>query len=95
MMLARRRLSAIARPQVVARLRRPPLTLPFTRHNATSSSKPPDVQHAVISAFDLFSIGVGPSSSHTVGPMRAGKIFIQDIQELDLLQKVKSVKITL
>lgn len=31
------------------------------------------VGHAVISAFDLFSIGVGPSSSHTVGPMRAGK----------------------
>lgn len=26
--------------------------------------------HAVISTFDLFSIGVGPSSSHTVGPMR-------------------------
>lgn len=27
-------------------------------------------EHAVISTFDLFSIGVGPSSSHTVGPMR-------------------------
>lgn len=26
---------------------------------------------------DLFSIGVGPSSSHTVGPMRAGKIFVE------------------
>jgi hypothetical protein len=33
--------------------------------------------HAVVSTFDLFSIGVGPSSSHTVGPMRAGKIFVQ------------------
>jgi hypothetical protein len=67
-------------------------------------------EHAVISTFDLFSIGgeltrhrspdskvepvlyqlleVGPSSSHTVGPMRAGKIFIQDLEQLDLLEKV-------
>lgn len=30
----------------------------------------PSEGHAVISTFDLFSIGVGPSSSHTVGPMR-------------------------
>ncbi|OCH91026.1 L-serine ammonia-lyase [Obba rivulosa] len=52
-------------------------------------------EHAVISAFDLFSIGVGPSSSHTVGPMRAGKIFITDLVELGLLEKVKTVKITL
>ncbi|KAH9935870.1 L-serine ammonia-lyase [Epithele typhae] len=52
-------------------------------------------EHAVISAFDLFSIGVGPSSSHTVGPMRAGKIFIGDLEEVGLLDKVKTVKITL
>ncbi|KAI0731246.1 L-serine ammonia-lyase [Earliella scabrosa] len=52
-------------------------------------------EHAVISAFDLFSIGVGPSSSHTVGPMRAGKIFIGDLEALGLLDKVKVVKITL
>lgn len=51
--------------------------------------------HAVISTFDLFSIGVGPSSSHTVGPMRAGKIFIADLQELQMLEKVKTVKIVL
>ncbi|OBZ66515.1 L-serine dehydratase 2 [Grifola frondosa] len=52
-------------------------------------------EHAVISAFDLFSIGVGPSSSHTVGPMRAGKIFLNDLHELGLLEKVHTVKITL
>ncbi|KAG2129074.1 serine dehydratase alpha chain-domain-containing protein [Suillus bovinus] len=51
--------------------------------------------HAVISTFDLFSIGVGPSSSHTVGPMRAGKIFLADLQELQMLDKVKTVKIVL
>lgn len=52
-------------------------------------------EHAVISTFDLFSIGVGPSSSHTVGPMRAGKIFINDLLELGLLDKVRTVKISL
>ncbi|GAW08126.1 l-serine partial [Lentinula edodes] len=52
-------------------------------------------EHAVISTFDLFSIGVGPSSSHTVGPMRAGKIFITDLKELQLLKKVATVKINL
>lgn len=31
---------------------------------------------------------VGPSSSHTVGPMRAGRIFINDLLELHLLEKV-------
>ncbi|KAF8557804.1 L-serine ammonia-lyase [Imleria badia] len=51
--------------------------------------------HAVISTFDLFSIGVGPSSSHTVGPMRAGKIFITDLKELGLLDQVRTIKIVL
>lgn len=45
-------------------------------------------EHAVISTFDLFSIGVGPSSSHTVGPMRAANIFLADLGELNLLEKV-------
>ena len=34
---------------------------------------------------------VGPSSSHTVGPMRAGKIFINDLKELGVLEKVCSL----
>ena len=29
-----------------------------------------------VSAFDLFKIGIGPSSSHTVGPMRAARLFV-------------------
>ena len=45
-------------------------------------------EHAVISTFDLFSIGVGPSSSHTVGPMRAANIFLADLGGLNLLGKV-------
>lgn len=30
----------------------------------------------MISAFDIFKIGIGPSSSHTVGPMNAGKVLL-------------------
>jgi hypothetical protein len=44
------------------------------------------VQHAVVSTFDLFSIGIGPSSSHTVGPMRAAKIFVEDVKALGTLK---------
>lgn len=54
-----------------------------------------DHEHAVISTFDLFSIGIGPSSSHTVGPMRAGNIFVADLIKADLLQKVHKIRITL
>lgn len=50
-------------------------------------------EHAVISTFDLFSVGIGPSSSHTVGPMRAGKIFVADLVEAGLLQKVDRVRV--
>lgn len=48
----------------------------------------PRAEHAVISTFDLFSIGVGPSSSHTVGPMRAGRIFVHDLKQYNILEKV-------
>ncbi|KFA62568.1 hypothetical protein S40285_05820 [Stachybotrys chlorohalonatus IBT 40285] len=54
-----------------------------------------DHEHAVISTFDLFSIGIGPSSSHTVGPMRAGNIFVADLVEADLLHKVHKIRISL
>ena len=33
-----------------------------------------------VSVFDLFKIGIGPSSSHTVGPMRAARLFVQRLQ---------------
>ena len=36
-----------------------------------------------ISVFNLFSIGIGPSSSHTVGPMRAAKKFLEGLPSLD------------
>ncbi len=45
-----------------------------------------------ISVFDLFSIGIGPSSSHTVGPMRAAQQFVQNLKDADLLNQVAKVK---
>ena len=48
-----------------------------------------------ISVFDLFSIGIGPSSSHTVGPMRAAYQFAQGLREADLLVQVNRIKIEL
>ena len=43
---------------------------------------------AYVSAFELFSIGVGPSSSHTVGPLRAGRDFAARIHALPGLARV-------
>ena len=48
-----------------------------------------------ISVFEIFKIGIGPSSSHTVGPMRAAYIFVQHLQDSDLLDQVGRLQITL
>jgi L-serine dehydratase len=45
-----------------------------------------------ISVFDLFSIGIGPSSSHTVGPMRAAGIFAHRLKNEGLLTHTASVR---
>jgi L-serine dehydratase len=45
-----------------------------------------------ISVFDLFSIGIGPSSSHTVGPMRAARMFVRRLRNEDLLSPVASIR---
>lgn len=48
-----------------------------------------------ISVFDLFSIGIGPSSSHTVGPMRAALRYIEEVKSLGKLNDVAQIKIDL
>ena len=48
-----------------------------------------------ISVFDLFSIGIGPSSAHTVGPMRAARTFAVGLQQDGLLEKVTRVRVEL
>lgn len=45
-----------------------------------------------LSVFDLFKIGIGPSSSHTVGPMRAALAFATGLQKNGLLENTQSVK---
>ncbi|MFI4968374.1 MAG: L-serine ammonia-lyase [Gammaproteobacteria bacterium] len=48
-----------------------------------------------VSVFDIFKIGVGPSSSHTVGPMRAARQFLLDLEEKGLLEKTAQVAVQL
>ena len=48
-----------------------------------------------LSFFDLFSIGIGPSSSHTVGPMRAAHTWAIDMEKAGVLDKVHHVHVDL
>jgi L-serine dehydratase len=48
-----------------------------------------------LSVFDLFKIGIGPSSSHTVGPMRAAARFVEGLRRDTLLTATHSVKVEL
>uniref|UniRef100_UPI0035B26A9F serine dehydratase beta chain n=1 Tax=Chitinimonas sp. TaxID=1934313 RepID=UPI0035B26A9F len=45
-----------------------------------------------ISVFDLFKVGIGPSSSHTVGPMRAARTFVRRLDKDGLLDQVASIR---
>ncbi|MEP7253056.1 MAG: L-serine ammonia-lyase [Ginsengibacter sp.] len=53
------------------------------------------MSHESISVFDMFKIGVGPSSSHTLGPWRAALAFIQSLLHKNLLDKVIRLEILL
>ncbi len=65
----------------------------MTQHTKTSGS--PDAPDTNLSVTDLFTIGVGPSSSHTVGPMRAAKRFCKDVEERGLLDLTDRLNIQL
>ncbi|GLY31982.1 L-serine ammonia-lyase [Kineosporia sp. NBRC 101731] len=49
----------------------------------------------MISVFDIFSIGLGPSSSHTVGPMRAAAEFAETLDKLGRTELVRRVRVDL
>src|SRR5476651_985138 len=53
------------------------------------------MQKEQISVFDMFKIGIGPSSSHTLGPWRAAQQFVQILENENLLSLVVGVKILL
>jgi len=46
-----------------------------------------------LSVFDLFKVGIGPSSSHTVGPMIAARRFLLSLEEADMLTAVEAIHI--
>lgn len=48
-----------------------------------------------VSVFELFKIGIGPSSSHTVGPMRAARTFVQRLADDDRLAATARIEVTL
>src|ERR1700684_721587 len=47
------------------------------------------------SVFDLFKVGIGPSSSHTVGPMKAARMFAVRLRDDGLLPRVRTVRVAL
>lgn len=53
------------------------------------------MNHEAISVFDMFKIGVGPSSSHTLGPWRAAQSFVNKLVQSNRLQQVTSLKVLL
>ena len=52
-------------------------------------------QQEQISVFDMFKIGIGPSSSHTLGPWRAAQLFLHSLEVQKLFDKVTKVQISL
>ena len=51
--------------------------------------------HEAISVFDIFKIGIGPSSSHTLGPWRAAQRFIESLTQSSRIQDLVTIKILL
>ena len=51
--------------------------------------------HEAISVFDIFKIGIGPSSSHTLGPWRAALRFLKTLGDREILDQVTEVKVLL
>ncbi|KAI8607495.1 serine dehydratase beta chain-domain-containing protein, partial [Chytriomyces sp. MP71] len=98
--MAERRLAASA----VSRTRYSTFTPPSSNGGLPTPVSPPtsskaaaedDVNHAVVSIFDMFSIGVGPSSSHTVGPMRAARIFVKEAAAHGFVDDIHQIRVDL
>ncbi|MCE3269016.1 MAG: L-serine ammonia-lyase [Burkholderiales bacterium] len=49
----------------------------------------------MLNALDMFSIGIGPSSSHTIGPMKAALLFINRLEDNKLLDQVHKIEVNL
>src|ERR1700712_3229390 len=53
------------------------------------------MQREQLSVFDMFKIGIGPSSSHTLGPWRAAQRFLSSLENKNLLQQVTNLQVLL
>ena len=53
------------------------------------------MSHEAISIFDMFKIGVGPSSSHTLGPWKAALRFLRSLEDKNILRQVKNIEVLL
>lgn len=53
------------------------------------------MSHEAISVFDMFKIGIGPSSSHTLGPWKAALRFLDSLKEKGILQQVENIEVLL
>ncbi len=53
------------------------------------------MNHEAISIFDMFKIGIGPSSSHTLGPWRAAQRMVKELESLGKLNEVTGIKVLL
>ena len=68
---------------------------PVVPSKPNGQSDPTSQLDVNISVTDLYTIGIGPSSSHTVGPMRAGKRFVERLNSSDLLTKTNRILVEL
>jgi L-serine dehydratase len=48
-----------------------------------------------LSVFDIFKVGIGPSSSHTMGPMRAARAFVTELRRMGLLEATQEIAVRL
>jgi L-serine dehydratase len=53
------------------------------------------LSHEAISVFDMFKIGIGPSSSHTLGPWRAANLFLDSLEKKNILSSVVRLEVLL
>ncbi|MCC9600436.1 L-serine ammonia-lyase [Stieleria sp. JC731] len=61
----------------------------------SSSAAATTEQEAYVGVFDLFKIGIGPSSSHSVGPMRAAEMFMRELSTAGQLESVRRIRVEL
>lgn len=69
-----------------------PTPLPFSVLDTEIRRKRDDIDLTNLSVFEMFSIGVGPSSSHTVGPMRSANAYIRRLREKGLFDQTHRLK---